>query len=152
MTSKVHLACDGRGRPLAMLLTSGNTDDTQLLAPLLAQIRVPRQGPGRPRTRPTRLLADKGYSSKANRRMLSGRGIAVTIPEREDQKHHRTARGSAGGRPYGFDKSAYRDRNVVERCFAQLKQWRGIASRFDKLATNYLGGVVLGAIALWLRT
>jgi len=45
LTSKVHLACDGQGRPLAMLLTSGNTNDTQLLGPLLAQIRVPRQGP-----------------------------------------------------------------------------------------------------------
>ena len=134
-----------------MLLTSGNINDTQLLGPLLATIRVPRPGPGRPRTRPDRLLADKGYSSKANRQMLRARGIAVTIPERDDQKQHRQARGSAGGRPYTFDKTAYRDRNVVERCFADLKHWRGIACRYDKLAINYLGGVVLASLTLWLK-
>ena len=135
-----------------MLLSSGNVNDTQLLGPLLAQVRVPRSGPGRPRTRPDRLLADKGYSSRANRRMLAARGIKATIPEREDQQQNRRRRGQAGGRPYRFDKAAYRDRNVVERCFAELKQWRGIASRYDKLAVNYGGGVVLASLTLWLKS
>jgi transposase len=88
--------------------------------------------PGRPRTRPDRVLADKAYTSAANRRYLAGRGIKVTIPERDDQKANRVRRGAHGGRPRTFDAEVYKLRNVVERCFNKLKQWRGIATRYDK--------------------
>ena len=63
---------------------------------------------------------------------------------------HRRNRGSGGGRPYAFDPAAYRDRNVVERCFSRLKQWRGVATRYDKLARNYRAGIVLASIFIWL--
>jgi transposase len=96
-------------------------------------------------------VADKGYSSRANRQLLRRRGIAHTIPERDDQKANRTRRGPAGGRPYGFDRAIYRRRNVVERCFNQLKQWRGIATRYDKTATNYRGAIQLATLLLWLE-
>ncbi len=151
LSTKIHLATDTFGRPLSLWLTPGQTSDTTQLARVLDGIRVPRVGAGRPRTRPDRVIADKGYSSRANRALLSGRGIRVTIPERDDQKGHRRRRGSAGGRPYTFDPMIYRDR-VVERCFNVFKQWRGIAARFDKKATNFLGGLTLAAALMWLRT
>ena len=87
------------------------------------------------------MLADKAYTSAANRRYLTGRGIRVTIPEREDQKAGRALRGSRGGRPRTFDADAYKGRNVVEHCFDKLKQWRGIATRYDKTAVSYLAGL-----------
>ncbi|GAA5772227.1 hypothetical protein Aros01_08774 [Streptosporangium roseum] len=75
------------------------------------------------------------------------RGIQAVIPERRDQIANRTRKGSQGGRPPVFDKG----RNLVERCFAKLKQGRAIATRFDKLADRYLAGVTLASIMLWLR-
>ena len=151
-TTKLHLLCDGHGRPIAAGLTGGNVNDTTMLEPVLGDICIPRRGRGRSRTRPDRLLGDKGYSSRANRRLLARRGIAVTIPERSDQLANRARRGSAGGRPYAFDATLYRRRNVVERCFNKLKQWRGIATRYDKKAVNYRGGVVLASVILWLKS
>ncbi|MGF3998982.1 transposase, partial [Staphylococcus aureus] len=115
LTCKVHLVADGKGRPLSWVATAVNVNDTTMLAAVLDGIRVPRAGTGRPRTRPERVLADKGYPSKANRAWLRARGIAATIPEREDQIAHRRRR---PGRPIDFgptQKTRYRGRNVVER-------------------------------------
>jgi transposase len=148
-TTKVHGACDGRRRVLSVYLTGGNVADTTELERVLAGVRVPRVGRGRPRTRPEHLVADKGYSSRANRAMLRRRGIAHTIPERADQRANRRRRGRGGGRPCGFDKAAYRRRNVVECGWNKLKQWRGIATRYDKTATNYNGGILLAALLTW---
>lgn len=97
------------------------------------------------------MLGDKAYSSRAIRHLLRRRGIAATIPERRDQVANRRRRGRRGGRPPAFDTEIYRDRNVVERCFARLKQFRAIATRFDKLADRYRAGVVLASMILWLR-
>ena len=151
MTCKIHLVTDGKGRPLGLVLTGGNAADTSLFTTVLGTITVSHGRPGRPRTRPDRVLADKAYTSAANRRFLSGRGVKVTIPERADQKAGRARRGSAGGRPRGFDAEAYKGRNVVERCFNKLKQWRAIATRFDKTARSYLAGLTLAAALLWAR-
>jgi transposase len=118
---------------------------------LLASIRVPRLGPGRPRTRPTAVLADRAYSARAHRAALRARGITAVIPEPADQRAHRRRRGSAGGRPISYDRDAYRRRNVVERAFNRLKQWRGIATRYDKHATTYRGAVTLASILIWLQ-
>jgi transposase len=123
-----------------------------MLQPLLAQLVVRSLGPGRPRTRPTAVIGDKAYSSRATRTMLRERGITAVIPQPSDQIRHRTRRGSAGGRPPAFDPVAYKGRNVIERSFNDHKQWRGIATRYDKLATVYRGAVVLRAITIWLAT
>jgi Transposase DDE domain len=88
LTCKVRLVVDGKGRPLSWALTGGNVNDTTMMTAVLDDIRVPRKGKGRPRTRPDRVLADKGYPSKANRAWLCARGIAATIPERDDQIAH----------------------------------------------------------------
>ena len=81
LTTKSHLVCDGKGRALAFILTPGQAADTSMLTATLSEIRVPGAR-GRPRSRPERVLADKGYPSKANRAWLRERGIAATIPER----------------------------------------------------------------------
>ncbi|MQT04390.1 transposase [Streptomyces jumonjinensis] len=67
LTSKIHLACDAAGRPLAPVVTGGNTNDCTQFTAVMEAIRVPRSGPGRPRTRPAHVIGDKGYSSKAIR-------------------------------------------------------------------------------------
>lgn len=136
---------------MGLVLTSGNAADTTYFASVLDTISIRDGRPGRPRTRSDRVLADKAYTSAANRRYLTGRGIKVTIPEREDQKAGRARRGSAGGRPRVFDTEAYKGRNVVERCFNKLKQWRGIATRYDKTARSYLAGLTLAATLIWTR-
>jgi transposase len=117
---------------------------------LLARLRVPRRGPGAPR-RPDRLRGDKAYSSRANRRLLRRRRIRAVIPERADQRAHRRRQGSVGGRPPAFDSEDYKQRNVIERGFNTTKQWRGPATRYDKLALTYRGAIVLRAITIWLN-
>ena len=148
----MHQLVDGRGRPLVIALTPGQAGDSTMLKPLLAQLAVRRLGPGRPRTRPVAVIADKAYSSRGNRAMLRERGIKAVIAQPSDQIAHRVRRGSTGGRPPAFDALAYKRRNVIERSFNDYKQWRGIATRYDKLATVYRGAVVLRAITIWLTT
>ncbi|GGQ89625.1 hypothetical protein GCM10010267_60680 [Streptomyces griseorubens] len=88
---------------------------------------------------------------RAIRRTLRRRGIRAVIPERGDQKANRMRRGRVDGRPPAFDRELYKARNVVERCFNRLKQFRAIATRFDKLAARYRAGLHLAALILWLR-
>jgi putative transposase len=132
-------------------VTAGQAGDSTMLKPLLAHLAVRRVGPGRPRTRPDALLGDKAYSSRGNRAMLRAKRTKTVIPQPSDQIGHRLRRGSAGGRPPAFDSDAYKGRNVIERSFNDHKQWRGLATRYDKLALTYRGGVVLAAIVTWLR-
>ena len=73
------------------------------------------------------------------------------IPEPRDQIGHRKRRGPRGGRPPGFDPADYRNRNVIERRFCHVKQWRGIATRYDKLAIVYRAAAVLHAVITWTQ-
>ncbi|WP_409456761.1 IS5 family transposase [Streptomyces goshikiensis] len=151
-TTKIHLASDGRCRHLALVLTPGHYGDGPQFEKVLEQVSVPRIGIGRPRTRPDRVLADKAYTSRKNRRYLRRRGIRHTIPERRDQQRHRKNRGSRGGRPTGFDAERYKKRNTVERAINRLKGFRAVATRYEKRAYVYLGTVTLAALIIWLRT
>jgi transposase len=133
---------------LSIIVTPGQWGDNPQLAPVLDGICVPKPaGKGRPRRRPTRRLADKAYSHPSTRRLLRRRGIRHCIPERRDQRerrrHHR-------GRKPAFDAAAYKRRNVVERCINRLKQFRGLATRYEKRGLNYRAMVVLAALVLWL--
>ncbi|WSD92002.1 IS5 family transposase [Streptomyces canus] len=152
LTTKIHLACDGKGRPLAVLVTPGQRHDSICARPLLERIRVPRAGRGRPRCRPDQVIADKAYGSRGFRAYLRKRGIGHTIPEKTDQQRHRHNRGSRGGRPPAFDRQLYRQRNIVERCFNRLKGFRGIATRYEKTATSYEAAVTLASFLLWARS
>ncbi|MFE6629311.1 IS5 family transposase [Streptomyces rochei] len=151
LSTKVHLASDGQARPLALRITAGQAGDAPAFETVMAGIRVLRSGPGRPRTRPDAVLADRAYSSRAIRNHLRRRGIRAVIPQPSDPIGHRLRRGRAGGRPPAFDAEAYKQRNAVERSINRLKQWRGLAMRTDKLAIDYQAALHLAAILTWAR-
>lgn len=130
LTTKIHLASDAHCRPLAFVLTAGQAGDAPAFAHVMARLRVPRRR-GRPRTRPDVVLADKAYFSARSASAVS----RAVIPVPADQRGHRLRRGSRGGRPPAFDREVYKQRNTVERCINRLKQWRGIATRYEKTAT-----------------
>lgn len=117
----------------------------------MGQLSIRRRGKGRPRTRPGAAMGDKAYSSAANRAYLRNRGIKAVIPVKEDQKTNRRNRGRRGGRPPAFDPGRYKDRNTVERCFGKLKQFRAVATRYDKREFMYQGTIDLASIRIWLR-
>lgn len=114
---------------------------TQFPVTRMADIRVPRRGAGRPRTRPDVVVADRAYTN----------GVRTVIPQKNSEIAARLRRGSAGGRAPAFDAEIYKGRNVVERSFNLSKQWRGLATRYDKLAITYRAAVTLSAILTWLR-
>jgi transposase len=106
----------------------------------MEQGAVKRAGRGRPRLRPKRVVGDKGYSSRQVRRYLAQRGIQPVIARRANEPQQRA-----------FDRQRYRERNRVERLINQLKQFRRVATRYEKLAEHYVAMVTLAAIVLWIR-
>jgi transposase len=150
LTTKIHLAADLRCRPVARLTSPGQHGDSPRFIPLMDAVGIQRRGPGRPRRRPGRAMADKAYSAAGNRAWLRRHHITAVIPVKEDQKKHRRNRGRAGGRPPVFDASWYKKRNTVERCFSKLKQFRA-ATRYDKRERIYQGTIDVASISIWLR-
>lgn len=138
-STKVHLRAEGRGKPLALVLTPGQQHEAGVFERLMAQGAVRRPGRGRPKLRPGCVVGDKGYSSRKIREYARRRGVRVTIPRRRDERR----RGS-------FDRQAYHSRNRVERLINRLKQFRRIATRYEKRGANYLAMLTLTAITLWL--
>ena len=124
---------------MVFVLTSGERHEQPVLPVLMERGAVKRPGGGRPRIRPDRLAGDKGYSSPAVRRYLKERRIGAVIPTKADEKPDPT-----------FDRAAYRERNVVERLINRLKQWRRVATRYEKRASNYCAMLTIAAILLWL--
>jgi transposase len=124
---------------MVLILTSGERHEQPVLPPLMERGAVKRQARGRPRIRPDRVAGDKGYSSPTVRRYLKERRIGAVIPTKADQDPDPT-----------FDRSAYRERNVVERLINRLKQYRRIATRYEKRAASYQAMLTLAAILLWL--
>jgi transposase len=138
-STKVHLRVEGGGKPLALLLTPGQRHEATAFEALMEQGAVKRVGRGRPRRRPRRVVGDKGYSSGKIRRYARRRGINVTIPRKRNERR----RGP-------FDRAAYRARNLVERLIGRCKQFRRLATRYEKRAENYRAMWVIAALLLWL--
>lgn len=124
---------------MVFVLTGGERNDQIALPALTSRGAIKRVGRGRPRLRPRRLVADKGYSSPTVRRLLRRRGISAVIPRKVNERPARS-----------FDRAAYRARNRVERLINRLKQCRRIATRYEKRAANYHALLTIAAILLWL--
>jgi transposase len=126
-TTKIHAVVDGLGRPLAFEVTPGQLGDVRAATALI--------GPLPPALF---LAADTAYDSDGLRRLLAERGPVPVIPNNPTRK-----------RTHPFNPAAYRQRNAIERMFGRLKDWRRIATRYDKLAANFTAAVLIAAIITW---
>jgi transposase len=124
---------------MALVLTGGERHEQPVLPTLMERGAVKRNGRGRPRVRPDRVAGNKGYSSPTVRLYLKERRIGTVIPTKANEVPD-----------LSFDREAYRERNVVERLINRLKQWRRIATRYEKRAANYHAMLTIAAIMLWL--
>jgi transposase len=126
-TTTLHALTDAAGRPRVLLIAPGNQHDVTMAAALLSAA-----GPI------ARLIADKAYDTNSLRRLLAEQGTEAVIPSIARRKPL-----------IPHDRTAYRQRNRIERMFGRLKDFRRIATRYDKLARNFLAGVVLAAALTW---
>lgn len=118
---------DGCGRPVALMITAGQLGDARAAIDLIAAVAPSHS-----------LAADTAYDSDAIRRFLIERGTLPVIPNNPTRKRH-----------HPFDPQAYKRRNLIERMFCRLKDFRRVATRYDKLAANYAAAVHIAAIMIW---
>jgi transposase len=128
LTTKIHAIVDALGNPVALSLTPGQAHDITQAVPLLGKVR------------PDALLADKGYDSDGLIETLEARDITPVIPSKANRKQ-----------PRKTDFALYRERNLVERFFCKLKQYRAISTRYDKLANTFFAAVALVCVLFWLN-
>ena len=140
-STKLHLRADAHGRSVALHLTGGERHDLLGVGPLFEKGALRTGRRGRPRWKPEAVIADKAYSAAWLLDVLRSERIVPVIPSRSDQPENPD-----------FDRQAYRDRNLVERLVGKLKQFRRVATRYDKLAPHYLAFVQLASAVLWLHT
>lgn len=136
--TKVHLACDGAGRPLGVVVTPGQQHESTVFEAVLDTVAVPQRS-GQTRRRPRRVAGDMAYNNKRIRGWLRGRRLGAVIPRPENQRRRR------------FDKVRYKGRNVVERLIGWLKERRRLATRFEKLAVNFVAMLKVGMILWFLK-
>jgi transposase len=139
VSTKLNVRADGSGKPMAFVLQAGQQHESRAFEPLMEQAAITRPCRGGPGLRPRRVAADKAYSNRRIRHWLRRRAIRVTIPRKRDERR----RGP-------FDKALYKLRARVEQLINRLKQFRRIATRYEKRAASYLGMVTIGAILLYL--
>src|SRR6201987_1133475 len=125
--TKIHALADAKGRLIAILLTGGEAHDCPVAERLIRRVKPPK-----------RMLADKAYDSAELREELDERGTKPVIPNRSNRKQ-----------PYSFSKRLYKLRWRIENAFNRLKDFRRIATRYDRLARNYLASVCLAAALVW---
>ena len=129
LTTKIHAVVDAEGRPIALELTAGQAHDSQMALPMLNAMR---DG--------TIVLADKAYDTNALRAKAEERKAWANIPAKTNRKDS-----------FAFSGWVYRQRNLVERFFNKLKQFRSIATRYDKSPLNFLAAVKIVATRIWIR-
>ncbi len=135
----MHFVCDGRGTPLTIEVTPGQNHESKHFEETVNAVRIP-QKVGRPKTRPKKISGDKGYSYPRIRQWLQAHKIKGVIPSRSNQKRQKN-----------FDRESYRKRNIVERCIGWLKECRRVATRFEKLAVNFLAMLKLAMVQRCFR-
>mgnify|MGYP003525986759 CR=1 FL=1 len=126
-------------------LTGGQAGDNPMLATLVKALAEGGYD------QDFRLLADKAYSHRSTRILRQRRTTKHATPETGGPHPRPTAMASKGGRPPGFDSETYKQRNTIERSFSRVKQWRGLATRYDKYAVTFLGGFTLAMVILTHR-
>ena len=129
LTTKIHVVVDAQGLPIRLGLTAGQAHDGQIADTLLDHL-VPR----------TIVLADKAYDADRIRELIQDQGATPNIPPKSNRRW----------KPC-FSKRLYRERNLIERFFSKLKHFRRVATRYDKLAANFLAMIQLASMRLWLR-
>lgn len=130
LTTKIHAVVDAYGLPIRLQLTAGQTHDGKMAEPMLQDIK-----------KGAILLADKAYDTNALRDMAKQKQVWANIPAKSNRKDS-----------FPFSSWVYRQRNLVERFFSKLKQFRGIATRYDKDPANFLAAVKLAATRIWIRS
>ena len=129
MNSKLHAVCDGQGRPIILLLTEGQMSDHKGAVLLFSSL---------PRAKV--LLADKGYDSDWFREALIDQGTTPFIPPKANRKVQ-----------YHYDKTLYRQRHKIENVFGRIKDWRRVATRYDRCAHTFLSAISIAAtVCYWL--
>ena len=128
LTTKVHALVNERGLPLALRLSPGNEHDIKSAKHLLSDLKGSRQ-----------LLADRAYDANWTRKLIADQGAEAVIPSKRNRL-----------KPIPYDEDAYKKRNVIERFFGRIKaSYRRIATRYDKLSTNYMAMLKLACLRLW---
>jgi transposase len=125
--TKIHAIADAKGRLLSILLTGGETHDRPVAERLIRRNDAAEE-----------LLGDKAYDSAELREWLEDRGTQAVIPNRSNRNH-----------PFSFNKKSYKERYRIENAFCRLKDFRRIATRYDKLARNFLAAICLAAALVW---
>ena len=126
--TKIHVAVDALGNPVTVHLSPGQDADIKHADAILSDLQ------------PENVRADKGYDSNAFAATVEKRGAAVVIPPKANRLEKRE-----------YDTEVYKERNKVERCIGLFKQFRRVATRYEKKAKNFLGFVLFAAITIWLR-
>jgi transposase len=129
LTTKIHAVVDGNGLPVRLALTPGQDHDNALVTDLLANLKPH-----------TMVLADRAYDADAIRKLVNEQDAFANIPPKRNRKD-----------PVCFSPFLYKARNRIERFFNKMKHFRRIATRYDKLAANYLAALKLASVRLWLR-
>ena len=139
-STKVHLRAEGNAQLLILVLTAGQPHEAPIFPQLMAGGQIKRMGPGRPKYRPHQIIGDKGYSSRQFRQCARQHGIRISIPRKRTER-----------RTGPFDRAMYRLRNRIERLINRCKQFRRLATRYEKRALYYQAMWLIAAIILWLR-
>jgi transposase len=129
LSSKIHVVVDARGLPVRLLLTPGQASDKTTFPALVAGLRLARD-----------VVADRGFFARAIIDLIEAGGATAHIPSQSNVRVRRIV-----------DLAVYRQRNLVERFFNKLKHFRRIATRYDKLARNFLAALFVASTRLWLR-
>lgn len=128
LSTKIHAATEALGLPVRLIGSPGQRNDIAFAHDLIDGIDADAA------------IADKGYDADHLANRIAESGAEVVIPPKRNRKVQR-----------GYDRDLYKERNRIERFFNKLKQFRRVATRYDKLIANFMGFVKLAAIAIWLR-